>query len=107
MAEPHELFEGWLEDFVARARIECDQLFEYRCPLSWGNLARTADPTVRHCGECQQPVYLVTSEELLIERAERGQCAAIVLLDELPGQDDETEDIRPMMMGQLALLPSE
>lgn len=102
MAQDHELFDGWLQDFVARARIECDQLFEYKCPMSWGNLAQTSDPSVRHCAECQKPVYLVTSEELLLERAERGECAAIVLLDELPERDDQYEDRRPMMLGRVA-----
>jgi len=106
MAREHELFAGWLQDFVNRARIECDQFFEVRCPLAWGALEETEDPAVRRCDECKKPVYLVTSEAQLIERAERGECAAIVSFEELPDRDDQLEDRPAPMMGMVMLPPS-
>ena len=52
--------------------------------MYWGNLVRTDDAEVRYCGECSQNVYLVTTESELVERAQRGECVALIAAAELP-----------------------
>ncbi len=87
MARPDELSDPRLIPFIDRARIDCENMFEYRCPLYWGELDATGDEGVRHCNQCEHDVYLVTSEAELEERAERGECVAIVLPEELPAPE--------------------
>src|SRR5690606_23962226 len=54
----------------ARARM----LLE--CPRTWGSLASTTDPNVRHCGSCGHLVHRAESDAELREHARRGHCVA-------------------------------
>ncbi|MEM9488333.1 MAG: hypothetical protein AAGC55_04255 [Myxococcota bacterium] len=90
MASQPDLSARWLQSFVARARVDCDQLFDYRCPRYWGSLERVSD-TVRHCKHCDRPVYLVSDRDELQQRAERGECVAVIVADELPSMYQANE----------------
>lgn len=59
---------------------------EVVCPKTWGALAETPDPAVRHCSECQQDVHLCTTDEETIAHARAGHCIAREVPDasELP-----------------------
>ena len=84
MARPDQLADRRLRPFLDRARIDCEYVLEYRCPLYWGDLRITGDPTTRFCDQCQQNVYMVTSETEFAERVARRECIAVVMADELP-----------------------
>lgn len=101
-----------IRPFIDRARIDCDKIFDYECPRKWGALEDTGSGTVRHCLECRQQVYLVTTPAELTERAERGECIAVILPEEIPTSpydvdvEDGGQERRPMMMlGRPALPP--
>lgn len=64
-----------LEDFVGDV-IGCAAEFEFVCPRQWGELEATDQEGVRHCGECNERVYLCTSAEQLREHAEQRHCVA-------------------------------
>lgn len=92
-----------LRRFVDRARVDCEHLFEYRCPMYWGTLMRTDDREVRYCRECSHNVYLVTTESELAERARRGECVAIVTAAELPTPAQAVHsEFPPMAVGRVA-----
>jgi len=44
------------------------------CPRTWGSLAQTTDPDVRHCGSCGHLVRRAESDADLRELARRGHC---------------------------------
>ena len=102
MAKREELFDWRLEPFVARARIDCDKLFEFQCPKIWGDLEQTRDRTKRFCTECQRTVHLVTSAEQLRTLAQQKACVALIQLEELPDPDMVLEEDRPMLLGKIA-----
>lgn len=79
-----DLSRAHVRAFVARARVDCDHVLEYQCPRYWAELDATDDPAVRLCGQCREQVYLVTGEPELSRRAERGECVAVILPQEIP-----------------------
>ena len=93
-----------LRHFIDRARVDCDKLFEFACPMYWGGLQETDDPAVRHCDQCQQDVYFTSTAQELIERSSRGQCVAVMMESEVPDANDIAEaPQRPpvMMLGRV------
>ena len=63
----------------------CDERFQFRCPKRFAALTATNDPAVRFCATCQRSVYFCWSEAELETRAKRGDCAAIMHIDEPQG----------------------
>lgn len=57
--------------------IHCD--FAYECPLDWFKLSPTDDPSVRHCGTCNKPVYFCRDmgQLALLMQYMPGACAAM------------------------------
>jgi hypothetical protein len=49
------------------------------CPRTWGSLAQTTDPNVRHCGSCGHLVHRAESDAELREHARRGHCVTVQL----------------------------
>lgn len=49
------------------------------CPRTWGSLAQTTDPAVRHCGSCGHLVHRVDSDAALRDHARRGHCVTVDL----------------------------
>lgn len=86
MAGSLDLSQGHVRAFIDRARIDCEHLnpADRACPRYFGALADTGDPSIRHCPACERPVYLVTTEDELFERAEQRQCMALILPAEIP-----------------------
>ena len=97
MAQRGELFDPRLRPFLDRARIDCDRLFDFRCPKEWGELTRTQNPLQRFCTECHRTVHLAVNEEELRRLAEQRACVAVVRAEELP-DPDEVEESQPVMM---------
>lgn len=54
------------------------------CPRTWGSLAQTTDPNVRHCGSCGHLVHRVESDVDLREHARRGHCVTVKLPNASP-----------------------
>jgi len=72
-------------------------LFRQQCPRQWDELTPTEDKSVRHCGQCNQHVYLCSTDEETLSHARAGHCIARVIPDgsELP----------PMFLGQTKYVP--
>lgn len=51
--------------------------FAFKCPALWSSLAPTAQPGVRHCGGCDERVYLCRSGAEVEAHARAGRCVAI------------------------------
>lgn len=49
------------------------------CSRTWGSLAQTTDPNVRHCGSCGHLVHRAESDAALQEHARRGHCVTVEL----------------------------
>lgn len=63
---------------VARPLVEnCDAHFDFACPMEWGQLAETADPKVRACSLCEEPVYYCTTIADARRHASQKRCVAI------------------------------
>lgn len=63
---------------VARPVVEnCDAHFDFACPMEWGQLAETADPNIRACALCEEPVYYCTSIDEARGHAARKRCVAL------------------------------
>lgn len=89
-ARLEELRPTFDRDWVAifdRPRIEnCDELFAFKCPKKWEQLAGTDDPNVRHCGTCDKRVHYCHSLTEAYGHARRGQCVAVATgVDRFPG----------------------
>ena len=55
--------------------------FAFKCPLKWESLAKTTDPDVRFCDECQQEVYFCRSDAELVKAIKLNRCIAITVED--------------------------
>ena len=63
---------------VARPLVEnCDAHFDFACPMEWGQLTATADPNVRACNLCEEPVYYCTTIADARKHAAVNRCVAI------------------------------
>lgn len=51
--------------------------FRVRCPMSWEELAATAEPAVRHCGRCHEPVYRCEDLPTAEAHARAGRCISV------------------------------
>lgn len=56
---------------------QASRRLEFVCPRSWEGLAETDSPNVRSCDLCRERVYLVDSDEALLEHAEKRHCIAL------------------------------
>lgn len=65
----------------------------YRCPRQWSQLIPTDDATVRYCTECQEPVYLCTTDDELVAHAQANHCVA----------RESSEPFGEMLMGDIAI----
>jgi hypothetical protein len=54
------------------------------CPRTWGSLAQTTDPNVRHCGSCGHLVHRADSDVELREHARLGHCVTVKLPNASP-----------------------
>jgi hypothetical protein len=54
---------------------ECS--FALECPKRWNTLEPTADPAVRHCSQCDQPVYYCLGVGEARNHAAQGRCVAV------------------------------
>jgi hypothetical protein len=61
-------------------------IFRQVCPQKWEALAPTGDAGVRHCGQCDQQVFLCSTAEETLNHARAGHCVAREIPDssELP-----------------------
>jgi hypothetical protein len=51
--------------------------FSFVCPQKWDALAPTESPNVRACDLCRERVYLVDSDDALLEHADKRHCIAL------------------------------
>jgi hypothetical protein len=58
--------------------------FEFECPRMWDTLAPTAEPSVRHCDDCDKPVHLSRDVQEATEHARRGRCVAVPTMTASP-----------------------
>lgn len=56
----------------------------FQCPKLWRRLTETADPKVRFCDYCYEPVHLVESVAELKEQVAQGHCVALLDLSQEP-----------------------
>jgi hypothetical protein len=66
--------------------------FQVRCEKDWLALSPTTQSRVRHCGNCQEDVYLCESHRELAEDAALGHCVAIRAIVD-----------RPLVVGRLSM----
>ncbi len=60
------------------AQVVCR--FKFACPLKWFQLKEQGgDPMIRHCDQCQEPVYRCDDYTALQEHVAAGHCVAINL----------------------------
>ena len=57
-------------------------VFRRVCPREWEQLTPTEDASVRHCGQCNQNVYLCRTDHETLSHARAGHCIARVIPDE-------------------------
>lgn len=98
-----DLSQGHVCAFIDRARIDCKHLVDLHrlCPRYFGELPATDNPSVRHCAACQEPVYLVITEDELRERTMQDQRVAVILPAEIPPSPYEApveDGGKPMIM---------
>ena len=55
----------------------CENAFEFVCPLKWESLGQTEAPGIRFCGVCNQNVYLCESPLEFASQGNLGRCVAI------------------------------
>jgi hypothetical protein len=65
--------------------------FRFKCHARWGDLAPTAEETVRYCHECGKEVFLCTNGRELAEAIQQQRCVAV--------------DIAPITPADLTFLP--
>ena len=61
-------------------------IFRRVCPQQWEALTPTDQPSVRHCGQCNENVYLCSTDDETLSHARAGHCVARLIPDdsELP-----------------------
>ena len=91
---------------VATPKVERCLSFELACPKRWDGLAPTDRDAVRHCGDCDQQVFFVTSIREAREHGARHECiaidAAVARGEALAVYDRAARPERVMMMGKIA-----
>ena len=55
----------------------CENAFEFECPMKWAELTSTEQQGVRHCNKCDQLVHLCTTPEDFVKHGNTGNCVAI------------------------------
>ena len=54
----------------------CPPEFELKCPRNWAELELTSEDGVRHCHECERPVYHAESLADAASHQREGHCIA-------------------------------
>lgn len=52
-------------------------VFGFRCAQKWDEMKETSRDGVRFCKECEKDVYLISSEDKLLEAITLNRCVAI------------------------------
>ncbi|CAN6133892.1 hypothetical protein MCETRH20_00910 [Methylophilaceae bacterium] len=52
-------------------------VFGFRCAQKWDEMEETSRDGVRFCKECEKDVYLISSEDKLLEAITLNRCVAI------------------------------
>lgn len=55
----------------------CENAFEFLCPLKWESLVSTESPDIRYCGVCSQNVYLCETPREFVSQGNLGRCVGI------------------------------
>lgn len=55
----------------------CENAFEFICPLKWDCLDTTESDDIRYCQVCQQNVYLCQTPLEFVNQGNFGRCVAI------------------------------
>jgi hypothetical protein len=53
----------------------CD--IKFRCPMSWSDLSKTNDESIRYCSECDRGVHFCIDEHELLIAMRNDWCVAI------------------------------
>jgi hypothetical protein len=62
-------------------------VFSQECPRQWEELVPTEHASVRHCGQCDQDVYLCSTDDETLRHARAGHCIAKAIPDGSELQD--------------------
>jgi hypothetical protein len=73
--------------------------WKFRCPLQWDFLLETEEEGVRFCGQCEENVYHITSDEELGRAIRLNQCVAISVPEEL-AEEYSSHDGRRFVLGR-------
>ena len=58
-------------------------IFGFRCAQKWDEMKETSRDGVRFCKECEKDVYLISSEDKLLEAITLNRCVAIEMPKDL------------------------
>ena len=73
-------------------------VFGFRCAQKWDEMKETSRDGVRFCKECEKDVYLISSEDKLLEAITLNQCVAIEVSKDL---ESLTKQKSEMILGML------
>lgn len=69
-------------------------VFGFKCSANWDDLKPADGQSVRHCSQCDENVYFITTPEELTKAIELNRCVAIA-----PHQNNENEKLARPMLG--------
>ena len=73
-------------------------VFGFRCAQKWDEMKETSRDGVRFCKECEKDVYLISSEDKLLEAITLNRCVAIEApMDLEPPSNQKPEKILGML----------
>ena len=73
-------------------------VFGFRCAQNWDEMEETSRDGVRFCKECEKNVYLISSEDKLLEAITLNRCVAIEVPKDLePPSNQKPEKILGML----------
>ena len=72
----------------------CPLEFEFKCPKNWDELDPTSEEGVRHCHECERPVYHAETLADAESHQREGHCIA--------WEDKSVHGFEHFMVGELA-----
>ncbi|MDB5296683.1 MAG: hypothetical protein JWO31_2666 [Phycisphaerales bacterium] len=72
-------------------------VFRQVCPKTWESLTPTDQASVRHCAQCDQNVYLCSTDKETLGHARAGHCVA----REIP----DSSELPAMYVGQPTYVP--
>lgn len=79
--------------------------FRFKCHARWGDLAPTAEETVRYCHECGKEVFLCTNGRELAEAIQQQRCVAVDIapidMTLKPGPLPESVQLMTRLIGEV------